>query len=137
MTTGAVAELGRIAERLPQPVHRGVQPVVEVHERVGGPEVLPQFIAADDIAATAQQEQKDVEWPAAQLQRAALLAEVARPAVGLEQAEAIKTVRADAGLHVSDAEIAILSRMRAGTNRPLSNNLPSEVRLTADCGALH
>ena len=102
--------------------------MVEVDERVGGPEMLPQFVARDHVAATAQEKEQDVERPAAQPESAPLLAELARAAVGLEHAETIETVGADALGHGWEAGIAILSRMRVGTNRLLSNNLPSEVR---------
>src|SRR5262245_46953403 len=90
---------GRIPERLAQAVHRRVQAVVEIDERVSRPELLAEFVASNEIAAAVHEEQKDVEWAAAQLDDAALLAQFAQAAVDFEQAEAIDTFERDARLH--------------------------------------
>jgi hypothetical protein len=58
--------IGRVAEGVTQAVHRRIQSVVEIHEGVGGPEVLPQFVARDQIAGTRKQVGQDVERLATQ-----------------------------------------------------------------------
>jgi len=45
----------RVTQRLPQPVHRFIQAVVEVHKRVGRPELLLELLAADEPTGMLQQ----------------------------------------------------------------------------------
>ena len=88
--------------------------MVEVDEGVGGPELLPQLVPRNDVAAPVEQEQKDVERSAAQFDGAALLSELARWAVDLEQAETIRSRRNPtlACMRSWRVETAILNRMR-------------------------
>src|SRR5262249_3909639 len=91
--------LGRIPQRLTQAVHRGVQPMIEVDERVGRPELLPKRVAADQVPAPTQEQQKDVEGTASQFDDPTLLAQLAEPAVDLEKAESIETFGRGIRLH--------------------------------------
>jgi hypothetical protein len=58
--------------------------VIEVHERVGLPQLLAQFLAGDHISTSCQEEEKDVEGTSPKLELAALLSQLARAAVNLE-----------------------------------------------------
>jgi hypothetical protein len=42
--------LGRIPKSGPEPLHCRVQVVFEVNERVGGPELAPEYFPRDDVA---------------------------------------------------------------------------------------
>ena len=53
--------LGRIAQRVAQPVDHGVQAVVEVDERATRPEPLAQLFTRDQVARSLQQQREDLE----------------------------------------------------------------------------
>jgi hypothetical protein len=53
--------LGRVAEGLTDLVDRLVEPVVEIHERVRGPEFLLKFLATDDLTGALEQYRQDLE----------------------------------------------------------------------------
>jgi hypothetical protein len=40
--------LGRVTKRVAESVDRGVQPVIEVHERIGRPQLLAQQFSGDE-----------------------------------------------------------------------------------------
>ena len=50
-----------VAEGLTDLVDRLIEPVVEVHERVRGPEFLLKFLATDDLAGMLEQHCQDLE----------------------------------------------------------------------------
>src|SRR6185369_8293026 len=52
--------LGRVVECRPQLPDRGVQAVVEVDELVG-PELLPDFVARNDVAGAPNEQQKQLK----------------------------------------------------------------------------
>ena len=83
--------------------------MIEVNERVGRPELLPEFVAADKVPTLAQQEQKYVEGPTTQLDGSTLLPQLTSPAIDLEQAESIETLGTGAGLHVCVKRNVILN----------------------------
>ena len=53
--------LGGVAKSLTDLVDRFVEPVVEIHERVCGPELLLQFLATNDLAGALKQHRQDLE----------------------------------------------------------------------------
>jgi hypothetical protein len=53
--------LGGVAEGLTDFVDRLVEPVVEIHERLRGPEFLLKFLATDDLAGVLEQHRQDPE----------------------------------------------------------------------------
>jgi len=53
--------LGGVAKSLTDLVDRFVEPVVEIHERVCGPELLLQFLATNDLAGALEQHRQDLE----------------------------------------------------------------------------
>src|SRR2546427_10042802 len=81
--------LRRVAESLSKTVHRRIQPMVEVDERVGRPQLLPKLLTGDDIPATGQQQDQNVERPATQFDLATLFPQLTSPAVNLEEAKPI------------------------------------------------
>src|ERR1700730_2041249 len=52
---------GRIAQDLAQFINGGVQAVVEIHEGIGGPELLAQLFARDDISGALKQQGEYLE----------------------------------------------------------------------------
>ena len=67
--------------------------MIEIDERVGRPELLAQLVAADDVAGPLEQEQQDIERPAAEAERPPLFAQLTGPRVGFEEAESIDRLR--------------------------------------------
>lgn len=53
--------LGRIAQRPPQFIHRGVQTVLEINERPLAPDPFTQLLAGDHFAGVCQQDQQDLK----------------------------------------------------------------------------
>ena len=76
-----------IAQRFPQLVHRCVQPVVEVHKRVAGPKHGAKLLARHEFARLPQQDGKNFEWLADQLDLYSELPDFVRVQVGLEWTE--------------------------------------------------
>jgi len=53
--------LGGVAEGLTEFVDRFVEPVIEIHESVCGPELFLNFLASDDLAGVLKQHRQDLE----------------------------------------------------------------------------
>ena len=79
--------IGFVAERLAQFLDRRVQAVVEINERVGGPEALANLLAGDQLAGLLQQDFENLDRLALQLQPDAILTELSALRVELEGAE--------------------------------------------------
>ena len=77
-----------IAEHFAQLVHSSVQAVIEVHERIRGPQTIAQFLACDHGTCAFQQHSENREGLILEAQPASLLAKLARPQVGLVNAKA-------------------------------------------------
>jgi len=71
--------LDRVPQHRPEVFHGAVQPVLEIHERVGGPELLLKLFAGNDVAPVFHQNLKHVKRLGAQLQPDAVAIELARP----------------------------------------------------------
>ena len=80
--------LGRVAKRLAKLADCGVQTVIEDDEGVCGPEVLTQFLASNDDAAPVQQQDEGFERFVLQANTSAVLSELTRAQVQLENTEA-------------------------------------------------
>ena len=81
--------VSRIAESVAQFVDRCIEAVVVIDERVRGPELQPQFFARHHVAGTREQLQENLErLPHYARARLAVLAQLARAAIQLVQAEA-------------------------------------------------
>jgi hypothetical protein len=77
--------------------------VVEIDERVCRPQLLPELVARNDVAAARQQQQENVERAAAQSEDAPLLPELAGPSVGFKDPESIPAPDSGASSHKGDA----------------------------------
>ena len=83
-----VARAGsRVSESFAHLVDGGVQAVVEVDERVGGPELLLQLFARDDFAGTFEQQRQHLEGLSLQAQLDAALAQFACAEIEFEQSK--------------------------------------------------
>jgi hypothetical protein len=51
----------RIAQHFPEPIHRFIQAVVEVHKRVGRPQRPLEFFAGDQLTGALQQSHEHLE----------------------------------------------------------------------------
>jgi hypothetical protein len=61
--------------------------VIEIHERVRGPERLPQFLAAHDFAAMLDEQREDLEGLLLQANPRAALPQLAGPEIEIEDPE--------------------------------------------------
>ena len=81
--------IGRIAQGVAQLVHRRVEAVVVIDERVRGPKQQPQFVPRHHVAGMGEKVQENLErLPLQARAQLAVLAQFARAAVQLVQAEA-------------------------------------------------
>ena len=76
--------LGGVAEGLTDFVDRLVEPVVEIHERVRGPEFLLKFLATDDLTGVLEQHLQHLEGLLLEPDSQAALAQFASPKIHLE-----------------------------------------------------
>ena len=76
--------LGGIAQGLTDLVDRFVEPVVEIHERVRGPELLRKFLARYDLAGVLEQHRQDSERLLLKPDSQAVLAQFTRTKIHLE-----------------------------------------------------
>ena len=79
---------GGISEGLADLVDGGVQAVIEVDESVGGPELLLQLLAGDDLAGAVEQESQDLERLSLEAEPHAILAQFPGGEIELEDSEA-------------------------------------------------
>ena len=80
--------LGVVIQRRPQSLHGIVEALLEVHERVGGPQFLLQLFSADDLAGTLQQHGQDLHRLALQSDLHSLFVKFSGPQIKLEDPEA-------------------------------------------------
>jgi tRNA pseudouridine-54 N-methylase len=80
--------LGRIIERLTESGNGAIQSVIEVHERVGGPELLLQLLARHHIARALQQRGQDLKGLLLQPNPLAIFAQISGAKIDLEQCKA-------------------------------------------------
>lgn len=76
--------VGGVAEGLTDFVDRLVEPVVEIHERVRGPECLLKFLSTDDLARALKQHGQHLEGLLLKPDSQAALAQFASPKIQLE-----------------------------------------------------
>jgi hypothetical protein len=64
----------RIVQRFAQPADGGIDAVLEIHERIVGPQLLFQIVPGDDLARSLQQQAEDPYWLAFEAHFSAVLA---------------------------------------------------------------
>jgi hypothetical protein len=77
----------RISQGLAQFVNGGIQPLLEITERSAAPEMTLQFIAADDLSGTTDQESEDLQRFSREPLHIPELSELAGVFVELERSE--------------------------------------------------
>ena len=85
-----------VAQRFAQLPHRAIEGQIEVDERVGGPEPLPQLLARDDVAGMFQEQLQNLKRLIGQPNLDAAFSQLSRPEIGLEQSKS-DDLRARAG----------------------------------------
>jgi hypothetical protein len=53
--------INRIIQGTPQAIHSSVQPMVEIHKRLVGPDLISQLLASHDLAGAGEQNQQHLE----------------------------------------------------------------------------
>ena len=98
--------VGRVAQRVAQSLHGGVQPVLEVDEGVVGPQALAELVASHELARPLEQHREQLQWLLLKAETCARLSQLARAQIELEDAK-------------FDQPMAGLPRCRSST-RPVS-----------------
>ncbi len=91
----------------------GIEPVVEIHERVGRPELLANLLARDQFAGALQQHDQDREWLVLQFDTDAVLTDLARTGIHLVGAEPDHRRFGGRGGHRTGAECTTFSCRRS------------------------
>jgi hypothetical protein len=78
---------GRIADGCAELFDRSIQALLEVHERLRGPELVTQFFAGDEFPWLAEKPVENLKWLRAQLKLDAVLEQLVRPSSQLKRAE--------------------------------------------------
>ena len=119
--------LGRIAEGLPQLVDRGVEPVLEIDESIISPNLLAQFIAADDMVGAFEQGHQDLERLLLDLDPDTMLPQLSGYAVNFEGAKSRVFLR----LRMHDAQLSIgpITRFIRGREPCAATPQPTDLRL--------
>ena len=91
--------VGGVAEGLTDFVNRFVEPVVEIHERVCGPEFFLKFLASYDIAGVLKQHRQDSEGLFLKPDSQAALAQFASAKIQFENSKPEPPVKLLAFLH--------------------------------------
>ena len=79
---------GRIRQGIAKPPHRGVQSVIEINERIGGPQPRAHLFARNNLARAFQQHGKNLEGLVLDLYSAAIAAQFSGPHVHFKGTEA-------------------------------------------------
>ena len=79
--------VGRVAQRVAQPFHRGVQSVFEVDEGIIGPEALAEFFARDKLARLFEQHREQLQRLLLKAETCARLSQLARAQIEFEDAK--------------------------------------------------
>src|SRR6185503_16670209 len=80
-------------------------PHVEIHEGVGGPELLPELLARHDVARVREEQEEDLERLVGEPGLQALLAQLARLDIQLEGSEANDPLSLVEGCHHQPASL--------------------------------
>jgi len=91
--------LGGVAEGLTDFVDRLGEPVVEIHERLRGPEFLLKFLATDDLAGVLEQHRQDLEGLFLKPDSQAALAQFASTKIHLENPKTEPPANLMSGFH--------------------------------------
>jgi hypothetical protein len=80
--------LGRISERVTDFAYRFVEPVIEIHESVSGPQLFLEFFTRYDLAGMLQQHRQDLEGLFLQPDPQAMFAQFSGANIHLENSKA-------------------------------------------------
>jgi hypothetical protein len=80
--------VGIVAERLPEPLHGGIEAVLEIDERAIRPEPPLQLVTGHDVARPLEHHAEDFEWLLLQPDPAVAVVKLSRTEVQLERSEA-------------------------------------------------
>jgi hypothetical protein len=67
-----------------QPFDRGVQTVLEIHERITWPELVSELISSDHVPRTVEQHGQNMQWLALHLNLVSVLAKLTRSDIEFE-----------------------------------------------------
>ena len=84
MKTGS---LGRVTQRVTEPLYGCIEALIEVDVRIGGPERLPKLFTSDQLSGTPQQKSENLGGLARETHTPALLEELSRFEVEFENTE--------------------------------------------------
>jgi hypothetical protein len=90
--------LRRVTQNLPKLANRRVEAIVKVDERVVRPQLVPQFITADHVSRTLQEQGEDLKGLGLKSDLPPVLEELAGPQIDHEVPEA-RHVRGGRGGH--------------------------------------
>ena len=76
-----------VAERGPQPLHRGVEAVLEINEGPLGPQPIAQLLPRDDVAGPLEHDRQNLERLILQPYPNTALAQLARAQIDFEDSE--------------------------------------------------
>jgi hypothetical protein len=65
--------VGRVAERLPDLLHRGIQASVKLHKGIGGPKLVPELVACYNLAWTLDEKAQELRRLCSELEPDAAL----------------------------------------------------------------
>ena len=111
--------LGGVAEGLTDLVDRLVEPVVEIHECVRGPEFLLKFLATDDLAGVLEQHRQNLEGLLLKPDSQAALAQFASAKIHLENPKTEPPARLMVRFH---AEVNLRLKAYHTSDRPLEGD---------------
>jgi hypothetical protein len=79
--------LCRVAQSIAQPADRGVQAVIKIDERIGGPQAVPYFFARDNLTLPLQKQSENLERLLLQFDPHAIAAQLSGAEIDLEDAK--------------------------------------------------
>ena len=125
--------LGGITQCLADLVDGFVEPVIEIHERIRGPQSAPELLAGHQLAWSGQQHRKHLKWLLLQPDPRAALRQFAGPKIGLEDRET-KTTRNAAGLlHGGALSVTRESTTGFTVDKPAGEDVPASLVLSVSC----
>jgi hypothetical protein len=95
--------LGGVSEGLTDFANRFVEPVVEIHKSVRGPEFFLKFLAGYDLAGMLHEHRQDLEWLFLKAKSKAVLAQFAGAKIQLENPKAEPHAEVKVFLHKGES----------------------------------
>lgn len=82
-----------VIQRLPETLHRIIQPLVEVNEGVGRPDLSLNFLTRDDFSGMLKENTKHLEWLVLQFYPDAVFTNLTRPQFNFKRSESDNPAR--------------------------------------------